>query len=41
MRGLKHSRSHLLTIDKVSTWNQGAVARSFGTDTTISYHDFR
>lgn len=40
MRGLKHSRSYLLTIDKVSTWNQGAVARSFGTDTIISYHDF-
>lgn len=41
MRGLKHSRSYLLTIDKVSTWNQGAVARSFGTDTIVSYHDFK
>lgn len=41
MRGLKHSRSYLLTIDKVSTWNQGAVARSFGTDAIISYHDFK
>lgn len=41
MRGMKHSRSYLLTIDKVSTWNQGAVARSFGTDTIISYHDFK
>lgn len=41
MRGLKHSRSYLLTIDKVSTWNQGAVARSFGTDTIISYHYFK
>lgn len=41
MRVLKHSRSYLLTIDKVSTWNQGAVARSFGTDTIISYHDFK
>ena len=41
MRGLKHSRSYLLTIDKVSTWNQGAVARSFGTDTIISYPDFK
>lgn len=41
MRGLKHSRSYLLTIDKVSTWNQGAVARSFGTNTIISYHDFK
>lgn len=41
MRGFKHSRSYLLTIDKVSTWNQGAVARSFGTDTIISYHDFK
>lgn len=40
MRGLKHSRSYLLTIE-VSTWNQGAVARSFGTDTIISYHDFK
>ena len=41
MRGLKHSRSYLLTIDKVSTWNQGAVARSFGPDTIISSHDFK
>ena len=41
MRGLKHSRCYLLTIDKVSTWNQGAVARSFGTDTIISYYDFK
>ena len=41
MRWLKHSRSYLLTIGKVSTWNQGAVARSFGTDTIISYHDFK
>lgn len=41
MRGQKHSRSYLLTIDKVSTWNQGAVARSFGTDTIISYRDFK
>lgn len=41
MRGLNHSQSYLLTIDKVSTWNQGAVARSFGTDTIISYHDFK
>lgn len=41
MRWLKHSQSYLLTIDKVSTWNQGAVARSFGTDTIISYHDFK
>lgn len=41
MRRLKHSRNYLLTIDKVSTWNQGAVARSFGTDTIISYHDFK
>lgn len=41
MRELKHSRSYLLTIDKVSTWNQGAVARSFGIDTIISYHDFK
>lgn len=41
MHELKHSRNYLLTIDKVSTWNQGAVTRAFGTDTIISYHDFR
>lgn len=30
-----------LTIDKVSTWNQGVIAYSFGTDTIIAYHDFK
>lgn len=35
-----HSRNYLLTIDKVSTWNQGPIAQSFGTDTIIAYHDF-
>lgn len=37
----KNSRNYLLTIDKVSTWNQGVIARSFGTDTVISYLDFK
>jgi len=41
MHELKHSRNYLLTIDKVSTWNQGAIAYSFGLDTIIAYHDFR
>lgn len=34
------TRNYLLTIDKVSTWNQGPIAQSFGTDTLIAYHDF-
>ena len=34
------SRSYLLTIDKLSTWNQGVIAQSFGTDTLIAYRDF-
>lgn len=34
------SRSYLLTIDKLSTWNQGPIAQSFGTDTLIAYRDF-
>jgi phosphoglycerol transferase MdoB-like AlkP superfamily enzyme len=34
------SRNYLLTIDKVSTWNQAAIAKSFGMDTIISYPDF-
>lgn len=37
----KNSRNYLLTIDKVSTWNQGVIAHSFGTDTIISYLDFK
>lgn len=41
MKQLKQSRNYLLTIDKLSTWNQGAVAQSFGMDTLISYPDFR
>lgn len=34
------TRNYLLTIDKVSTWNQGVIAGSFGIDTIIAYHDF-
>lgn len=40
MHQKKNSRNYLLTIDKVSTWNQGVIAYSFGTDTIIAYHDF-
>lgn len=40
MHQKKHSRNYLLTIDKVSTWNQGVIAYSFGTDTIIAYQDF-
>lgn len=40
MKEKRHARSYLLTIDKVSTWNQGVIAYSFGTDTIIAYHDF-
>ena len=40
MRQQKQARNYLLTIDKVSTWNQGVIARSFGTDTIIAYQDF-
>ena len=41
MHQKKASRNYLLTIDKVSTWNQGVIAYSFGTDTIIAYHDFK
>lgn len=41
MHRKKASRNYLLTIDKVSTWNQGVIAYSFGTDTIIAYHDFK
>ncbi len=41
MKELKGTRNYLLTVDKEKTWNQGAVARSFGIDTIISYPDFR
>ncbi len=41
MKELKGTRNYLLTVDKTKTWNQGAVARSFGIDTIISYPDFR
>lgn len=34
------ARSYLLTVDKAKTWNQGAIARSFGIDTILSYPDF-
>lgn len=40
MKQFKNSRNYLLTIDKVSTWNQGVIAQSFGTDTILAYHDF-
>lgn len=40
MREKKRSRNYLLTIDKVSTWNQGPIAYSFGTDEILAYHDF-
>lgn len=30
------TRSYLLTVDKTSTWNQGAVARAFGIDTILA-----
>ncbi len=40
MHQQKNSRNYRLTIDKVSTWNQGVIAYSFGTDTIIAYHDF-
>jgi len=41
MKELKRTRNYLLTVDKTTTWNQGAVARSFGIDTIISAPDFR
>ena len=41
MREKNHSRNYLLTIDKLSTWNQGPIAQSFGVDTIIAYHDFK
>lgn len=41
MHRKKNSRNYLLTIDKVSTWNQGVIAGSFGTDTIIAYQDFK
>lgn len=41
MRQEKKARSYLLTIDKVSTWNQGVIAYSFGTDSIIAYKDFK
>lgn len=38
----KHNtRNYLLTVDKKKTWNQEAVALSFGIDTIISYPDFK
>jgi len=41
MKEQKRTRNYLLTVDKTTTWNQGAVARSFGIDTIVSYPDFR
>lgn len=40
MHQKKKSRNYLLTIDKVSTWNQGVIAYNFGIDSIIAYHDF-
>lgn len=40
MQEKRQTRNYLLTIDKVSTWNQGPIAYSFGTDTLLAYHDF-
>lgn len=36
-----HTHNYLLTVDKKKTWNQEAVAQSFGIDTIISYPDFK
>lgn len=33
--------NYLLTVDKKKTWNQEAVAQSFGIDTILSYPDFK
>ena len=41
MKAAYSSRGYLLTIDKLSTWNQGPVAQAFGVDTLIAYSDFR
>lgn len=41
MKKAYSSRGYLLTIDKLSTWNQGPVAQAFGVDTLIAYSDFR
>lgn len=41
MKEIHGSRNYLLTVDKTKTWNQGMVARSFGTDTIVSYPDFK
>ncbi|MBQ8673459.1 MAG: LTA synthase family protein [Bacteroides sp.] len=40
MHEQKGSRNYLLTIDKLSTWNQGVIAQRFGTDTILAYQDF-
>lgn len=37
----RNTRNYLLTVDKEKTWNQAAIARSFGIDTILSYPDFR
>ena len=41
MKELHGSRNYLLTTDKTKTWNQGIIARSFGTDTIVSEPDFQ
>lgn len=37
----KKTHNYLLTVDKKKTWNQAAIAHSFGIDTIISYPDFK
>lgn len=41
MKEIKGTRNYLMTVDKLTTWNQGVVAKSFGADTLISYPDFK
>lgn len=40
MKEARDTRNTLLTIDKPSTWNQGAIALSFGMDSIVDYSDF-
>lgn len=41
LKEIKGTRNYLMTVDKLTTWNQGVVANSFGADTLISYSDFK
>lgn len=40
MRSLRGTKSYLITGDRRTTWNQAAVAHSFGIDTLLSDTDF-